>query len=566
MQHLLSSEKRTLDHWATVQLFFSLAQVRCFWRCFCFRSGLSPFSWRCLSVVTPASVHSLWSSPKCFNLLCLTVFSSLQSSMLLVHIFLPKFFLPVNFAFNMLWYSTHWTATPFINDPLWLTLHTYQRNNSTVPLLRYIHTIRIPEKQQHRTSVTLHTHHSHTRETTAPYLCYVTYTPFAYQRNNSTVPLLRYIHTIHIPEKQQHRTSVTLHTHHSHTRETTAPYLCYATDTPFAYQRNNSTVPLLRYRHTIHIPEKQQHRTSVTLHTHHSHTRETTAPYLCYATYTPFTYQRNNSTVPLLRYIHTIHIPEKQQHCTSVTLHTHHSHTRETTAPYLCYATDTPFTYQRNNSTVPLLRYIHTIHIPEKQQHCTSVTLHTHHSHTRETTAPYLCYATDTPFTYQRNNSTVPLLRYIHTIHIPEKQQHRTSVTLHTHHSHTRETTAPYLCYATYTPFTYQRNNSTVPLLRYIHSIHIPEKQQHRASVTLHTHHSHTRETTAPYLCYATYTPFTYQRNNSTVPLLRYIHTIHICWKKKPTLKEWRKNLACNMLKNRNWNTIQLPVIFSKHL
>ncbi len=28
----------------------------------------------------------------------------------------------VNFAFNMLWYSTPWTATPFSNDPLWLTL------------------------------------------------------------------------------------------------------------------------------------------------------------------------------------------------------------------------------------------------------------------------------------------------------------------------------------------------------------------------------------------------------------------------------------------------------------
>ncbi len=39
-QNLLSSEKRTLDHWATVQFFFSLAQVRCFWRCFWFRSGL----------------------------------------------------------------------------------------------------------------------------------------------------------------------------------------------------------------------------------------------------------------------------------------------------------------------------------------------------------------------------------------------------------------------------------------------------------------------------------------------------------------------------------------------
>ncbi len=75
-----------------------------------------------LDALTPASVHSLWSTPKCLNLLCLTVFSSLWSSLLLVHIFLPNFFLPVNFAFNMLWYSTPWTATPFSNDPLWLSL------------------------------------------------------------------------------------------------------------------------------------------------------------------------------------------------------------------------------------------------------------------------------------------------------------------------------------------------------------------------------------------------------------------------------------------------------------
>ncbi len=66
---------------------------------------------------------SLWSSPKCLNRLCLTVFSSVRLSLLLVHLFLPNFFLPVNFAFNMLWYSTPWTATPFSNDPLWLTLY-----------------------------------------------------------------------------------------------------------------------------------------------------------------------------------------------------------------------------------------------------------------------------------------------------------------------------------------------------------------------------------------------------------------------------------------------------------
>ncbi len=75
-----------------------------------------------LDALTPASVHSLWISPKCLNRLCLTVFSSLRSSLLLVHIFLPNFFLPVNFGFNMIWYSTPWTATPFSNDPLWLTL------------------------------------------------------------------------------------------------------------------------------------------------------------------------------------------------------------------------------------------------------------------------------------------------------------------------------------------------------------------------------------------------------------------------------------------------------------
>ncbi len=106
----LSSEKRTLDHWATVEFFFSTAQVRCFWRCLWFRRGLVALFLKTSehgdSALTPASVHSLWSSPKCLNQLCLTVFSSLRSSLLLVHLFLPKFFLPVNFAFNMLWYST----------------------------------------------------------------------------------------------------------------------------------------------------------------------------------------------------------------------------------------------------------------------------------------------------------------------------------------------------------------------------------------------------------------------------------------------------------------------------
>ncbi len=49
-------------------------------------------------LLTPASVNFLWSFHKCLNRLCLTVFSSLRSSLLLVHLFLSNFFLPVNFA------------------------------------------------------------------------------------------------------------------------------------------------------------------------------------------------------------------------------------------------------------------------------------------------------------------------------------------------------------------------------------------------------------------------------------------------------------------------------------
>ncbi len=74
-------------------------------------------------IVRPLSNASFLENPsKCLNRLYLTVFSSLRSSLLLVHLFLSKFFVPVNFACNMLWYSTPWTATPFCSDTLWLTL------------------------------------------------------------------------------------------------------------------------------------------------------------------------------------------------------------------------------------------------------------------------------------------------------------------------------------------------------------------------------------------------------------------------------------------------------------
>ncbi len=90
MQNVLLSVKMTLDHWATVHLFSSLAQVRCFWRCFCFRS-LQLLSTPC------EALPSVW-----------TGFAwQYSSSLLLVHLFLPIFFFSVNFAFIMLWYSVH---------------------------------------------------------------------------------------------------------------------------------------------------------------------------------------------------------------------------------------------------------------------------------------------------------------------------------------------------------------------------------------------------------------------------------------------------------------------------
>ncbi len=115
MQNLLPSKKRTLDHWATVQFFYSLAQVRWFWRCFCFRSGLVALFLKMSECGdTDSSFSSLIVNPfQVFESALFDSFSSLRSSLLLVHIFLPNFFLPVNFTFNMLWYSPLWTAAPF---------------------------------------------------------------------------------------------------------------------------------------------------------------------------------------------------------------------------------------------------------------------------------------------------------------------------------------------------------------------------------------------------------------------------------------------------------------------
>ncbi len=61
-------------------------------------------------------------SQACVHPCCLSTFSS------------TNFFLPVNFAFNMLWYSTPWTAPPFSNDSLWLILFVKGVNDRLLDL------------------------------------------------------------------------------------------------------------------------------------------------------------------------------------------------------------------------------------------------------------------------------------------------------------------------------------------------------------------------------------------------------------------------------------------------
>ncbi len=102
-QNLLLSEKRTLDHWATVQLFFSLAQVRCF---YLFQKWLgSPFPedvwvwwvlihWLQLQSTPCEAIPSVWIgfawqySQACGHPCCLCTFSypisSFQSTLHLI--------------------------------------------------------------------------------------------------------------------------------------------------------------------------------------------------------------------------------------------------------------------------------------------------------------------------------------------------------------------------------------------------------------------------------------------------------------------------------------------------
>ncbi len=128
IQNLLSSEKRTLDHCATFQFFVSLAQVRCLWR------QMKPNSLTRLCVValdtlTPASVHSLWSSTKFLNRFCLTILIRLRFLSVGCASFSSTLFPSTQLSVNMLGYSTLWIASFYGNEYLWLTLLVKQLND-----------------------------------------------------------------------------------------------------------------------------------------------------------------------------------------------------------------------------------------------------------------------------------------------------------------------------------------------------------------------------------------------------------------------------------------------------
>ncbi len=69
-----------------------------------------------VDALTPASIHSLWSSPTFLNRFCLTILIRLRFSRLVVHLFLPHFFLPLNFLLTCL-------DTALCEQPAFLAIH-----------------------------------------------------------------------------------------------------------------------------------------------------------------------------------------------------------------------------------------------------------------------------------------------------------------------------------------------------------------------------------------------------------------------------------------------------------
>ncbi len=109
--NLLSSEKRTLDHWATVQFFFSTAQVRRFWHCLWFRSGLVAL------FLKTSERDDSWCTDSSFSPLLVKLSQVFESALLdsilklavipVACAHFPTQILPSSqLCINMLWYST----------------------------------------------------------------------------------------------------------------------------------------------------------------------------------------------------------------------------------------------------------------------------------------------------------------------------------------------------------------------------------------------------------------------------------------------------------------------------
>ncbi len=121
IQNLLSSEKRTLDHWATVQFFFNLAQVR------------RPLTTTVVKFLDTSVCGDSWCLDPSLSSF-LSKFTQILESIFLYNLhkaavlsvgcasFSSTLFPSTQLSINMLGYSTLWTARSFGNECLGLTL------------------------------------------------------------------------------------------------------------------------------------------------------------------------------------------------------------------------------------------------------------------------------------------------------------------------------------------------------------------------------------------------------------------------------------------------------------
>lgn len=117
-QNLLSSAKRKLANWATVQSVMSLAQVRCLWY-LCFKSGLTQGM-----QLTPCD-----SPLKFLNGLRFTILSRLWLSLLFVHLFSTTLERKLQFNFPLMCLD----IALFFNDLFCFILHEQGVNDLCFP-------------------------------------------------------------------------------------------------------------------------------------------------------------------------------------------------------------------------------------------------------------------------------------------------------------------------------------------------------------------------------------------------------------------------------------------------